>query len=942
MAIGTMNRIFRYATLLALAAVRTIGASAGEPAQKDTLVSMPWQSQKSYWQSATSTLGINLEDAEKSPVYDLRNKFTGIVPGLEVIETSGAIVPGSNLTSNVINSNTLSLASRGFSSLVLIVDDVIIPFNQFQFDLNQIESVTLLNDAVAKAKYGPRASYGALYIKTRKGSYNSPMRVTADFRSGINMVDRMPEWVNGYEYAVLNNNARANDGYPMLYDSDALEGFKRGNMFDRQYPSVDYRSLMMRQWMPSSSFGVNLDGGSAGVRYSFSINGLDNQDIYNVGPAAAYNKINLSSSISAKIGRWIEANVSFFGMTSFRQGNNGSLTGYRSIPAISFPVALGISTNDSDLADISAGNVIYAVSRAHTENPYAKMVDGGFFTTRYRSADFNATIDFDMSWLLPGLKSKTFVNTNNYYYQTVGKTNDYIAYYWSTEDDIKEISSHVGTKQASKSSKGTATYQSLSMYERLYWDWARDGHKLNTGLTYFISNVNHSSSDYYERQNYAVANADWSYMDRYIVEAALQYAGSARLAPGNRYHFFPSASFAWIASNEDFLKGNSVIDRMKVHAGTGLLADADIFGSNYLYRSLYTSASSLNYGPATAYQWFGSDKRTSQTTTIDRLSNPNLQWGGVFQMDAGIDVDLLDCLSVRMNLFRSQRTNLLTETSGNYPAALGIVDTQFYDNYNEYLIMGGELSLQYRKSFGDFRLSAGADAMFWTNTRTKVAGDIYLYDWKKITGCSANAYRGFVCLGKFQNDEEIAASSLYDVDTRVGDLKYEDLNGDGVIDDNDIKVIGDTSPKFRYSLNLDLSWKNFNLFVVGTGRAFYQIPLTGDYFWNGWGDGNYSKFIVDNLNGEYPRLGYDKAVNNFVKSSFWLRDGGYFKIQTVELGYTLPFKSTSAVKSVKFSVRGSNLLTLTKIKYIDPESDDAGIGSYPLYRTVAVGAKLNF
>lgn len=942
MEISFMKNTFKYAALIALATAQALSVSAAEPARKDTLVSMPWQSQKTYGTSATSTRSISLETAEKSPVYDLRNKLTGIVHGLEVKEECGAILPGENLTSNVLSSNTISVASRGFNNLVLIVDDVITPFNQFQFDLSQIESMTLLNDATAKAKFGPRASYGALYVKTKKGSYNTPMRISADYRSGVNMIDRLPTWVNGYDYAMLNNAARGSDGQSILYDEYALAGFKKGDMLDRSYPSVDYQSLMIKNVFPSNAFSVGLDGGSSAVKYSFAITGLNNQDIYNAGPASDYNKINLSSSITAKIGRWIEANVSFFGMTSFRRNNNISWNDYRKVPAVAFPVALGISTNESDLEGISAGNTIYAVSRAFTENYYAKLVDGGFYTHRYRSADFNATVNLDMSWLLRGLKNKVFINTNNYYSQKVGKENQYIAYYWNSEDDICEISSHVGTKQASKSSKGTATYQSLSLFDRLDWDFSSNGHVLNVGGTYYISNTNHSNNAFYERQSYLVGNVDYSYMNKYIAEVAVQYAGSALLAPGNRFHTFPSASLAWVASNEDFLKGSKAVSRLKLHAGAGLLADANIFGSTFLYRALYESASGVTFGPATAYQWFGADKRTSQTTTISRLANHNLEWGKIFQVDAGIDAEFFNCLEVNANYFMNNRMGILTETTANYPAALGLTNTTYYDNFDENLTSGVEGSLQFTKTWGDFTLSAGADAMYWKTVRTKVANDIYLYDWQKVTGTRSSDYRGFVCLGKFQSEEEIASSPLYDSDTRVGDLKYEDLNNDGIIDNNDRKVIGNTTPKLRYSVNLDLRWKNLNLFVVGTGRAFVDLPLTSEYFWNGWGDGNYSSFVRENLGGDYPRVGYDKSVNNFVASTFWLRDGGYFKIQTVELGYTLPFKEKSAVKSVKFSVRGSNLLTLTKIKYIDPESTTAGVTEYPLYRTVAAGVKLNF
>lgn len=935
-----MDRI-KYTLLLpAIFALSGLPSSAAEP---DSLAVLPWNTAAGYWQTAPVVTPVSLSKAEQSPVYDLRNKLTGIVPGLHVNENSGNPMPTDNMGSSVINSNTLTLYSHGFSSLVLIVDDVLVPFNLFQFDVNQIESATLLTGATAKAMYGPRAGFGALYLTTRKGSWNKPLTITADIRTGMDFADIWPEWVSGYEYAVLNNWARENDGYTTLYNNTALVGYAKGNPFDRNYPSVDYKSLMMRNSKNTQNFSVDISGGSNIMKYNASINGYRSGDIYNVGPISDYSRLNISTGISAKIGKWILGTVSFNGLTGFRRSNNGSITGYRSIPGIAFPVAIGISTNDSELEGVSAGNTIYAVSRAFTDNPYAKMVDGGFATTRYRSGMLNAAIDFDMGWLLKGLKSRTFLDLDNEYYQKVGKSNDYIAYYWSPEADIAEISTHVGTKQASKSSLGTFTYHNLTFYERLSHDWASDdGHNLNSGLVFYMSDCSNSNDSFYERQAYFVGNVNWSFKGKYFAEIVGQYAGSSRFARENRYAFFPSAAFGWMASEEDFLKDVEWLDRLKVSADIGSIADADIYGTRYLYRASYVSASGNNFGPATAYQWFGSDKRTSQTTTIERLANHSLSWPRIFQSDLKVEARLLGCLDLTADFYRIDRQGLITDTSTEYTAMTGLSDTKVYENYNDYLTNGIDFSAQYTRTFGDFRLSAGASLMNWKITYKKYANDFYIYDWQKVTGTTSGSYRGFVCLGKFTSDEEISTSPLYSSDTKVGDLKYKDLNGDGAIDDNDKCIVGNTAPKLRYSLNLDLAWKGWNLLVVGSGVAFNDVALTNEFFWNGWGDGNYSAFVRDNIGGDYPRLGYDKSSNNFVASDFWLRDGSYFKIQTLELGYTFSAKSLKWLDSVKVSLRGANLLTLTGLDYVDPESTGSGITGYPLFRTVAAGLKLNF
>jgi hypothetical protein len=186
---------------------------------------------------------------------------------------------------------------------------------------------------------------------------------------------------------------------------------------------------------------------------------------------------------------------------------------------------------------------------------------------------------------------------------------------------------------------------------------------------------------------------------------------------------------------------------------------------------------------------------------------------------------------------------------------------------------------------------------------------------------------------------------MFDEELQVGDLKYQDMNGDGIVDDTDSSVIGDSTPKLIFGINLYFRYKGFDLTLTGTGRAFYDVALTNEYFWNGWGDGNYSKFVFDNAgNPEHPRLTYNKVNNNYKSSTFWLRDGSFFKIQSVELGYDLPVEKwrTKAFDRMRFYLRGNNLLTLSGISYVDPESMSAGVTNYPLMRTFVAGMKLTF
>ena len=253
------------------------------------------------------------------------------------------------------------------------------------------------------------------------------------------------------------------------------------------------------------------------------------------------------------------------------------------------------------------------------------------------------------------------------------------------------------------------------------------------------------------------------------------------------------------------------------------------------------------------------------------------------------------------------------------------------------------MALYWSDRVGELRYSVGGWVAFNRGKYLRYNENVN-YDYQRVTGTAVGSYRGYVCLGKFASQEEIDTSprQLFDDRTQIGDLKYADLNDDGLIDSNDQRVVGNTSPKADYAVSIDLHYRNFDLSVVGTGRAGFDTALTNAYFWNGWGTDGISTFVRDNIGGDYPRLSYVKATNNFQASDFWLRKGGFFKIQNIELGYNLRFGKRSAVKGMRVFVRGANLWTISGIEEVDPENIDAGVTTYPLYRTFTAGFKLTF
>lgn len=505
--------------------------------------------------------------------------------------------------------------------------------------------------------------------------------------------------------------------------------------------------------------------------------------------------------------------------------------------------------------------------------------------------------------------------------------------------------SHEGAKASGKTAMGKWYHQSLYLNERLSYTGNWGLNRLSAAAVYYLETTERSQSAYRDRQHSVILNADYSYADRYLVQAVMNTSGSCMFMKGKRYGVFPSLGLGWVMSEEDFLKGSGWVDYLKLRAQAGVIG-YNSFGALDLYEDEYLKEKGVNFGPAsTDFEWIGgSTKYQSYKTTLQRLGNKNLTWEKRKEITAGIEAKFFgNRLSVDANYFRTLRDGIITNTSNVNPKVFGFNGVATYDNYNKIRYQGTEVALNWTDKIGDFEYSVGGWAVYNRGKYLRYSEN-QINDYNKVEGSMVGDYHGYVYLGKYESAEDIASSpeQTFDSEVQAGDLKYKDLNGDGKIDSNDRTIIGNTSPKLNYAVNIYLKYKGFDFTVVGTGKAFFDIPLTNSYFWNGWGQNNYSKFVSENIGGDYPRLSYDKITNNFQTSRFWLRKGDWFKIQNVEFGWSISFRNSNWIRGIRIFARGSNLLTISGIKYIDPESTSAGVTTDPLYRTFTGGVKLNF
>lgn len=905
----------------------------------------------------SGTIVIKGSELEKYSGSDIRNAFTGLVSGMEVRELNGS--PGLNVIEKYNgNPEKINIQLRGRSP-IYIVDGVPTAMTEMPLDPSEIETVTIIKDIVGKAMYGPVGADGVILIKTYHGKVNE-RTIKVNVEKGVSVVDRMPEWSNGAEYAKMNNlarynsNLRDNTSIPQLYTQDAIDKYAVNNGYDMYYPSNNFRSQMFKNTMAYNRVNVSASGGNEGMRY-FSYLGLTNEgDIFKIGSTSNYNRIVSRSNLDIRINELLKVRLGLYGAMNISQSPvysgggdylamNNAIVDANTISPIAFPI---YANNDPELP-----KPWFAVTSLYPNNPIGELTGKGFGTESARIGSTNLSFDFDMSHLVRGLTSETYLGFNILNQVRLGKAQNYSAYTVTPAkntmgaDTVLLTKVHDGVDQANLSKLADYYFQTF-VVTQTFKHTAKIGKiDILNSLTYSLTRATRDTYKDDQRQHSLVWSGVLNYDNRFCLQAVVDYAGTYSFAPENRYGLFPTVGASWIVSEEKFMKSLNFINYLKLRAETGILG-YDNFQAPYYFRDNYTSSTYGAFGPSTA-GWLGSTKEsTVYHTTYSRYGNPNLGWEKRKEFNVGLEGVLFsNKVNFDLSYYNQLRDGIVDYVNNTTPYIAGL---PVYPkiNYEQIRYSGIELAVNYNNNVGDFKYSFGFKGSTQDAIYEKVDEPNYRNVYQSVKGQSIYNYYGLKYIGRYITDAEaLEIPSLYDQVLHAGDLKYEDKNNDGVIDDNDRSVVGHTAPRLIYSLNFELQYKGIELSILGTGRAFYDMAQTSSYFWNGWGDGNYSAFVRNNLSTEaYPGLTYNKVENNFKSSDFWLVDGGFFKIQNAQLAYNLPQNWVKSIKmkSMKVFVNGANLYTMTKVKYVDPESINSGVTTYPLFINFTGGIKLTF
>ncbi|MDR1883279.1 MAG: SusC/RagA family TonB-linked outer membrane protein [Prevotella sp.] len=909
-------------------------------------VLMGEQDPSTMLQSVSSVSGDRLLHR---PVFQMESFLDGTLPGLVTDMSQG--YPTSQLS--------LKLRGRG---LMIVVDGI--PRSDANIPASQIESVSVIKDGLGLSMMGMSSGNGILYIKTKRGNRTS-MKIGFTAQLAFNKQIFRPEFLGAYDYSVLLNEALVNDGKAPMYSRRDLDLFGSGAS-PYTHPDIDWYDEIMRETAPVWQYNLNMSGGGKTARYFVDINVYDqsgflkqDKTLNSYDTQESFKKYSLRTNTDVSLGPSTLMKVNVFGQM-FRETTPGSMvmgSVYKALhttPNNAYPV---LNPNGT-----ISGNAIYK------NNLYAQTVHSGYYM--YPKTDFNIDVSLEHKFTekLKGLYAGATYSYNSSYREELNRSKGFDVYsYWKDPDDKSPDTDANYVKLVTPNiAKNASDYSRLNRLQYLEfaagYDFGINKHSSKNKVLYSYNDYLIKGTALPLSKNTLSFRSEYNYDKRYLAEVAFSTMSLNQLKPGEQWGWFPAAGIGWNMARENwFSEAAPAVGMLKLRAtygvngsdGTGSYyrsATGTLSDYYYTYLKYYKKGTGVNLGGTSA----------SQSTLVEANLPYLTKWEKIKRLTIGADVEAFDgTLAATVEFFNNNYSDILQKSVGKDNSGLVGIDIP-KENIGEYRQTGLELDVNYNNKFGDFTVYANANATFY-KTKLLANGELeYPESYMQRVGKPYGQIFGYVADGFFQSRQEI---DKYLETTKIegylpvpGDLKYKDLNNDGVIDGKDIKDIGTKSPRIEYGIYLGAEWKGIGLSMQWSGIANSSVVLRDTPFGinaeGGYGQAleeHLDRWTPDNPDAGYPRLSAVENTYNERTSSFWVKDGAYLRLKNVELSYTLPHKWISAIRlsGLKVFANGYNLLTVSGIKDKDPEllnfmSSDGNTGIVPNAKAFNFGLNIQF
>ena len=917
---------------------------------------------------------MKMEDI-KTPSASLTTTLAGRLAGVVAVQRTGE--PGKDAADIWIR----GISTPNTSSPLVLVDGVERSFNDI--DPEDIESLTTLKDASATAVYGVRGANGVILIKTKPGKVGKPT-VSADYYESFTRFTKMVDLADGITYMNAANEAMRNDGIATKYTEDQIRNTIAGKD-PYLYPNVDWLKEIFNDWGHNRRVNVNVRGGSEKVAYYASVSYFNetgmtvtDKNINTYDSKMKYSRYNFTTNL----------NIDVTPTTKVEIGAQGYL-GEGNYPAISsadlYNAAMSISPVEYPKMFFVNGEAFVPGTSTNNNfnNPYSQATRRGYDNLTKNQIYSNLRVTQNLDMLTKGLKLTAMYafdvyNEIHVHQDRAESTYNFldtsVPYDMNGQPILQRIyegSNVLSYKQETSGNKKTYLEASLN-YDRTF----NDDHRVSALFLF-----NQQSKLLYPKGTLEDAipyrmmgiagRATYSWKDRYFAEFNIGYNGAENFSPKHRFGTFPAFGVGWVVSNEKFWQPLSkAVSFLKIRYTDGKVGNSEVSDRRFMY--LDQMKENGDYG----YKFGPNGTKWSGYETVNMAVD--LIWEESRKQDLGIDLKLFnDDLSIVFDLFKERRENILLKREHSIPSFLGYNTSAPYGNIGIIENKGFDGTIEYNKRINkDWVIALRGNVTF--NKDKWIQGELpeQKYEWMNQYGRNINGAKGYVAEGLFTQaeiDDMARWESLSAANkaitpkpfasqfgtVKAGDIKYKDLNNDGQIDAYDQTYIsrGDV-PTTVYGFGFTVGWKDLSVGMMFQGVAGAERVLNGSSinpFNGGGGSGNLYSNIDDrwteenpDQNAFYPRLSYGSEttsnINNFQKSTWWVRNMNFLRLKTLQLSYNLPKPWVNKVhlKNAAVYVMGTNLFTLSRFKLWDPELNTDNGASYPNTTSYSVGINFTF
>ncbi|HBX19839.1 MAG TPA: SusC/RagA family TonB-linked outer membrane protein [Porphyromonadaceae bacterium] len=921
----------------------------------------------------------------KGPTSNLTTMLSGRVAGLISYQTSGE--PGRDNATFFIR-GVGSFGAGKVDPLILIngIESTTTELARIQPD--DIEGFSVLKDATATSMYGTRGANGVILLSTKNG-HSGKTKFNIRYESSISSNAKGYNLADNVTYMELANEASLTRGGERVYDFNKIEK-TRVKANEYLYPNNNWKEIMIRDYTLNHRMNMNVSGGGDIAKYYLSAsyrfdNGmLKTHKTNNFDTNIKNTSLEIRSNIDLNLTKTTIASVRINGLFDDLSGpatSSGVYTGsdvFKSMlkaSPVAFPAVFPQNMQPWVKHPLFGNASMSGKNESNTidlyYNPYANALSG-YSEDNTSNFTVQAELNQDFGFITEGLKSRIMAYTKRSARSILSRSISPF-YYMAQEDqenpnqikDLMLLNEKSGTEWLGYAERGKEVWsenwiEGALIYDRIF----NDVHSLGGTLVGYVREKKISNAGNLERslpqRNVSLSGRlTYGYDNRYLGEVNFGYNASERFDAKHRWGFFPSIGLAWNMKEEKFAQNIDLLDKLKLRYSYGVVGNDELtdwfnYGDDrFFYLDMVNmNAGSMGFGPNYA------PSKIYQLIAITRYGNSDITWEKSYKSNIALELGLFNGLNAEMDLFWDKRTNIL-QTRTDIPTTMGL-RTNVRANIGQMKSHGFEATLDYNKNITkDLWASLRGSFTFARNKATVYEEPNYpsVIAYRSAVGLPWNTIRGYIAERLFIDDEDVANSPEQFGDYSAGDIKYRDVNGDGVIDTNDMLPMGFPSqPELNYGFGFSIGYKDFDFssYFSGIGRVSFMIdPSTITPFVKSGGQVNGLLDIIaqDHWSEEnrnpyafFPRLSDSQITNNNRNSTWWLRDGSFLKLSSIELGYEPKgkwIKRKTGMDGFRIYLSGSNLFKISKFKIWDAELKGNGMG-YPLQRVFNLGIQVSF